>query len=334
MNSQRSLYYVMVGLLVFSTIIAGCSAPAKLIYNTPFFQPIPSTFTADPTESPTALSPVFPTYTPSPPPTRSKPPAWTTTSTIIHSPTPTETWIYNKAGMIVAPILLYHHISDTVTTNRYYVTVENFRVQMQALAEWGYTSITPTYFRKVLVDGGNLPIRPVLITFDDGDLDVYQNAFPIMRKYGFVGTFYLVTSMMGAEGYVGVEQLKEMVAAGWEIGSHTTDHIDLTTNHDQARKEMLQSRLDIEEALSVTVTSIAYPYGLVDSFIATKAQEYGYFTGMGLGILTEHTWGSMYYLNRREVHGDMDRNAFASLLPWSGPLITSTPIPETLIPPK
>jgi len=236
--------------------------------------------------------------------------------------------------MIVAPILLYHHISDTATINRYYVAVENFRTQMQALVEWGYTSITPAYFRKVLVEGGELPLRPVLITFDDGDQDVYQNAYPIMRQYGFVGTFYIVTSRMGAEGYVGVDQLKELIASGWEIGSHTIDHIDLTTNHDQARYEMLQSRIDLEDALSVTVTSIAYPYGLVDSFIATKAQDYGYFTGMGLGILTKHTWGSMYYLNRREVHGDMDINTFASLLPWSGPVLTATPIPETLIPPK
>jgi peptidoglycan/xylan/chitin deacetylase (PgdA/CDA1 family) len=173
-----------------------------------------------------------------------------------------------------------------------------------------------------------------VLTFDDGDIDVYENALPIMREYGFVGAFYIVSSRLGASGYVGADQLKDLVAYGWEIGSHSETHIDLTKNYDSVRYEMLQSRLDIQDAISVTVTSIAYPYGLVDAYIATQAQEYGYLTGMGLGILTEHTWGTMYYLNRREVHGDLDLSAFAGLLPWSGPTLPPTLSPSEVTPPS
>jgi peptidoglycan/xylan/chitin deacetylase (PgdA/CDA1 family) len=216
-------------------------------------------------------------------------------------------------------------VADITPTSRYYVSPDNFRAQMQALRDWGCTTITPSYLRQVLVNGGDLPYRPVVITFDDGNMDVYDNAFPIMQEFGFVGTFYIVTNRLKSEGYVGVAQLKEMVASGWEIGSHSRTHMDLTINYDYARDEMLQSRLDLQEALSVTVTSIAYPYGLVDSYIASLAQEYGYFTGMGLGILTEHTWGSLFYLNRREVGGEIDLTAFAALFPWSLTVITHTP---------
>jgi peptidoglycan/xylan/chitin deacetylase (PgdA/CDA1 family) len=202
---------------------------------------------------------------------------------------------------------------------------------MQALKDWGYTTITPSYLRQVLVYGGDLPSRPVIITFDDGDMDVYMNALPVMRAYGFIGAFYVVSGSLGAEGYVGVDQLAEFVADGWEIGSHTINHIDLTANHDSLRNELLQSRLDIQTALSITVTSIAYPYGLVDAYVATKAQDYGYQTGMGLGIFVEHTLGSIYYLCRREVHGDMDLDAFADLLPWSGEYIPPTTSPSEVI---
>lgn len=316
--------------LIINLSISGCSAPAKLVSVTPIGEPTPSYEPNDPTISPTPFQPLPPTNTLPPPPTATPLPTWTPTPTQTLTPTPTATWTFNKAGKVIAPILLYHHIADITPVNRYYVSPANFRAQMEALKVWGFTTITPSYLRKVLVDGGNLPSRPVVISFDDGNMDVYQNAFPVMREYGFVGAFYIVTNNMGADKYVGVDQLKEMVAAGWEIGSHTEDHLDLTLNHDIARYEMLQSRIDLQDALSITVTSIAYPYGLVDAYIATEAQNYGYLTGMGLGILNEQTWGSMYYLNRREVHGEMDLTAFANLLPWSGPIPTLLPVsPES-----
>jgi peptidoglycan/xylan/chitin deacetylase (PgdA/CDA1 family) len=333
---KRKKFQLLFGLFIIACIVgmSGCSAPAKLIPGTPKGEPVPWTEGVAPTTSLTPFQPIAFTSSPAPTstdtllPTETATPTPTFTPTATHTPIPTATatWTYNEAGDVVAPILLYHHIADVTPINRYYVPPASFREQMQALKDWGFTSITPSYLREVLVNGGDLPNRPILITFDDGDKDVYEYAYPVMHEFGFVGSFYIVSSRIGAEGYVGVDQLKEMAANGWEIGSHTESHLDLTSNHDLAREEMLQSRLDIQDEISVTVTSLAYPYGLVDEFIATKAQEYGYFTGMGLGILTEHTWGTLYYLNRREVHGDMDLAAFAGLLPWSGPILTPTPV--------
>ena len=325
MKKIRLWFKCWLFLLVICLGVSGCSAPAHLISVTPIGEPVPVKVLVTPPASPTPFQPIPPTNTLPPPFTATPLPTWTPTPTVTPSPTPTATWVFNEAGKVIAPILLYHHIANIIPVNRYYVSPENFRAQMQALREWGFTTITPSYLRQVLVSGGELPYRPVVITFDDGNLDVYENAYPIMREFGFIGAFYIVSTRLSAGGYVGVDQLKEMASVGWEIGSHTADHLDLTLNHGLVREEMLQSRLDIQEALSMTVTSIAYPYGLVDEYIAMQAQEYGYMTGMGLGILTEHTWGTMYYLNRREVHADMDLTAFAGLLPWSGSMPTPTP---------
>jgi peptidoglycan/xylan/chitin deacetylase (PgdA/CDA1 family) len=263
------------------------------------------TWTLQPTETRT------PTLTPQP----------TATLSLTNTPAPTasSTWAWTEAGRVVAPILLYHHIAENGEHNRYYVSPENFRLQMQALHDWGYSSITPAALVDVLMHGGILPPRPVVITFDDGNLDVYTTAFPMMQELGFVGAFYIVGNRLGADGYVNAAQLQEMIAAGWEIGSHSMTHADLTRDLSTTREEILQSRLLLERALGIPVRILAYPFGLVDEYILTKTQDYGYLAGMGLGMFNEHTISTLYYLSRREVHYEYDQAAFEALLPWSEP---------------
>mgnify|MGYP001043020790 FL=1 len=280
----------------------------------------PTQALASPSEAAASLTPqpsatLQPSHTPGPSATPT-----VTASPTPPPPTPSPTWAWTKAGQAVTvPILLYHHIASDSGSSRYYVSVENFRQQMKALHNWGYTSITPSYLANVLMHGGELPARPVIISFDDGNLDVYSNAFPIMQKYGFVGTFYIVANRVGAYNLVNAEQLKEMAAAGWEIGSHSMTHMTLTTDYSQVRNEILQSRLTLEAAVGVPVRSFAYPFGLADEYIGDKTEEYGYTSGMGLGTLNEHTLGSLFYLSRREVQYGYDMNAFATLLPWTQP---------------
>jgi peptidoglycan/xylan/chitin deacetylase (PgdA/CDA1 family) len=189
---------------------------------------------------------------------------------------------------------------------------------MESLLGWGYTVIPLSTLVEALIHGADLPERPVVITFDDGDLDVYENAFPIMRELGMVGTFFIVSNRLKGEEMVNAEQLGEMVASGWEIGSHSQSHADLTADHNVLRDEILQSRLDLQDALSVTVTTFAYPFGQMDSKVAKKVSEFGYTAAVGLGKKWTHTWGTLFYLNRIEIHGDFSLEDFAARLPWNG----------------
>ena len=266
------------------------------------------------TPTPSATDTPLPTHTPSPTDTPSPSPTPLPTDTPTPTVTPTWTW-YAADQLVTVPILLYHHVTDETGLGRYNVPPENFRQQMQALHDWGYTSLTPSALVDVLTYGGELPPHPVIITFDDGDLDVYTNAFPIMQEMGFVGAFYIVGERLTAEGFVSTEQLQEMVAAGWEIGSHSMTHLDLTLDHSVLREEMLDSRTLLEEELGVPIHTFAYPFGLVDDRILEKVADYGYLAGMGLGTSNVHGAGNLYYLNRREVHADFDLVAFAALLP-------------------
>ena len=300
------------GILLFSLVLTACAGGAVagdgqvvlptvtrevvLPSETPF-QPATLTPTLVPTETPT-LTP-SPTHTP--------------------TPTLTPTWVYNEAGQVVAPILLYHHIEGDVSYSRYTVSVPDFQSQMQALHDWGYTAIPISLLLDALLNGAELPPKPIVITFDDGNLNIYENAFPIMQEFDFPGIFYIVGNRVNSGTNIAqAPQLQEMVAAGWEIGSHGYTHYDLTLDHSIARYEILQSKLDIEEALGVEVQTFAYPFGLVDPYLAQKVEDYGYRGGMGLGKSWTHTLGSRLYLSRMEIQGGFSLQQMAAMLPWQG----------------
>ena len=229
--------------------------------------------------------------------------------------TPTQKLIYNEPGRIDAPILLYHHVEGDISNGRYTVSVPDFQAQMQTLQEMGYTPIPISLFLDALLDGAEIPEKPVVITFDDGHESVYENAFPIMNAYDFPGVFYIVANRLnGVEDFVDVPEIREMIAAGWEIGSHSYSHIDLTENHESVSREITESKSILENALAIQVETFAYPFGTIDSFLAQKVSDYRYRAGMGLGTRSTHTWNNLFYLERIEIYGDYSLEEFKALL--------------------
>ena len=92
-------------------------------------------------------------------------------------------------------VLNYHKVVDEHMSLS--VPLADFEQHMKWLKEYGYTSITPEELYEFIVNGSELPEKPVLITFDDGYKDNYTNAYPIMKKYGFKGTIFVVTGFFG-----------------------------------------------------------------------------------------------------------------------------------------
>jgi len=125
---------------------------------------------------------------------------------------------------------------------------------------------------------GKLPEKPVMITFDDGYVDNYQIAYPILQKYDFTATILVVTEMVGKKpGYLTWEQLFEMEKNGFSIEGHTMTHRALTSlTDDEVKEEISASKRMIEEKLGKTVTCFAYPAGAYNLHIAHLVQEAGY----------------------------------------------------------
>ena len=226
-------------------------------------------------------------------------------------------------GRVTVPILLYHSIPDqSSTSERYNVSAARFEQQMKLLRDWGYTTLTIEQLVNKLHNGQGFPTRPIVISFDDGYQNVFDNAFPIMERYGFAGTVYIVANRLNAEGFMNREALIQLVENGWEVGSHGMTHTELTQNHALVRQEILQSRLDLNDALGIKVYSFAYPFGSSDWYISSKVLDYGYFAAVGVGNLSQHSLGTIYNLSRREVQGDANMDDFIELLPWYGRLVT------------
>ena len=166
------------------------------------------------------------------------------------------------------PILCYHHVKDwkPTTSQRakdYIVPVEVFKQQMKMLADSGYQTILPDQLYNYLATGAPLPAKPVILSFDDTDLEQYTVAAPEMKKYGFKGVFFIMTVSLGRPNYMTREQVKELSESGNEIGSHTWDHrnVKLYEESDWATQIEKPTR-QLEAITGKPIKYFAYPFGL------------------------------------------------------------------------
>ncbi len=207
-----------------------------------------------------------------------------------------------------------------MTNSRYNIEPQKFADQMKWLFENGYQTITVSQLASLIRQGGQIPLRPVIITFDDGNLDIFKNAYPIMREYGFVGTFYIVDNYINGSAMISTKQVVRLHDNGWEIGSHSFSHADLTNPGTDLAQEIAFSKSDMQAELGFPIESFAYPFGRITSEVVDKTVRYGYSSAVGLGSSYQHNRDSIYYLSRIEIENDYTMEQFISLLPWSGPL--------------
>lgn len=190
---------------------------------------------------------------------------------------------------------------------------------MKWLYDNGYQTITVTALADLMRYGGEIPQRPVVITFDDGNLDVFDYAYPIMKKYGLVGTFYIVENYIDSSDMISTDQVKELIQNGWEIGLHSRSHAHLTAEGVDLADEIRLAKLDMEEKLGVAINSFAYPFGEINADVIRLTISYGFTSAVGLGVATSHSMNTIYYLDRIEIQNDYSMEKFISFFPWSGP---------------
>ena len=275
------------------------------------------------------------TVTPLPPPTETASPTatMTVTPTPTITPTPTATRVHQGPDAIVVPILLYHRIAESPINSQYYVPPDRFEEQMKLLHDWEYTVIPLKLLVKAIKKGADLPPRPIIITFDDGDISVYERAFPIMQKYGLTGVVYIVGNYMGTEGYMTADQIKELMAAGWEVGSHGRSHRDLRKLEPVIQQvEIVEARKKLQEATGASVDTFAYPFGFMTDTAGSFVHAAGYIAAVGLGFTSDQGKSNLFWLQRRDIKGEYDIKRFMLFLPWPGdpayvPSDTPTPTP-------
>ena len=212
---------------------------------------------------------------------------------------------------IDVPVLMYHHI-DTFAMASTTVTPETFENHIKALTDNGYTGVFFEELIDFVENGGELPDKPIVITFDDGYLSNYEFAYPILKKYNMKATIFVIGVSVGKDTYRNTEnskypiiphfcyeQANEMTESGLvSIQSHTYDmhHWDLYEKRlgkeyrhgilsleSESEEEYIEifhsdymrSKTEIEAGTKSEVTAFAYPYGTYTEFSEILLKEMG-----------------------------------------------------------
>lgn len=183
------------------------------------------------------------------------------------------------------PILCYHQIrdwrpKDSKSAKDYIIPVAAFKEQMQMLADSGYHTILPDQLYAYLTTGAALPPKPVMLTFDDGDLDQYEVAAPELEKHGFKGAFFIMTVAIGRRGkqpYMDKAQIKDLSDRGHTIGAHTWDHHNVKKYQgDDWKIQLEEPKAKLEGIVGKPVRYFAYPFGLWNKEALPELQKRGY----------------------------------------------------------
>jgi len=170
------------------------------------------------------------------------------------------------------PILCYHQVRNWKPTDGkvgkdYIVEIQNFKDQMKMLADSGYHTILPDQLYAYLNTGAALPSKPIMLTFDDTDMDQFTIVRPTLDKLGFKAVYFIMTVSIGRKGkfvdYMTREQIKQLSDEGNIIGSHTYDHKNFKKYAGKDWEEQLDKPTKkLEEITGKTMTEFAYPFGL------------------------------------------------------------------------
>jgi peptidoglycan/xylan/chitin deacetylase (PgdA/CDA1 family) len=219
----------------------------------------------------------------------------------------------NKGGLSaegyqVIPILAYHRFADDCMSNLCMPT-QVFKNQMKYLKDNGYHVITPEDLLAFLEYRHAIPEKSVMITMDDGFRSVYDIAYPILKKYGFTATLFIYTDYVSvSDSAITWDQLREMKANGFSIGSHTIAHTDLTMKKDgesdqdflaRIKKELSGSKEIIDQKLGQDTNILAYPFGNYDQRAIEYSRQAGYKMAM-----TVRRGGNAFFTNPLSLRRD------------------------------
>jgi peptidoglycan/xylan/chitin deacetylase (PgdA/CDA1 family) len=219
------------------------------------------------------------------------------------------------------PILMYHYIGNNPNPQdkaRDSVSLgpDKFDEEMKYLSDHGYHTITLDTLYPALKTKTTLPDKTLILTFDDGYMDFYYNAYPILQKYRLQATVFIPTALMNQGYYLTWDQIKEMASSGFiTFGSHSIHHWHLTTlDQTTLDSELQESKKILTEKLGVPINFIAYPYGSVDARVIQATQKAGYVGAVGTWPSKFQSEGTIYNMPRLRIGGGIDLQTFISLL--------------------
>lgn len=178
------------------------------------------------------------------------------------------------------PVLYYHSVvdeSEITEKNEVVISAQQLKAELLLVKELGYTPLTMSEVNDYLNNNQPIPKKSILITFDDGYMDNYVHAFPILKELDMKATIFVISSGIDGGYYLSSDQIREMSEYGIDIESHTVNHVHLNSlSYEEQLKELKDSKSKIESITNKPVLSIAYPFGDYNENSEKAATAAGY----------------------------------------------------------
>jgi peptidoglycan/xylan/chitin deacetylase (PgdA/CDA1 family) len=254
------------------------------------------------------------------------PPTPEITSQPTIEPMPTPSGVYSWT--LKVPILMYHYISTPPEDADVYrtdlsVTPEQFREQMAYLQQNGYSTIDLYDLSLAIVSHKELPEKPIILTFDDGYVDNYDHAYPILKEFGYGGTFFVVTEFIDMQrvGYMTWPMIEEMSRNGMRIESHSRTHPDL---RGMSRERLIWEILGSQETLTAHIgykpRYFCYPGGWYDEATIEILRELDFWGATTTQNGSWHGFDDRFEWRRVRLRNSTTLGEFARLVDLEGTL--------------
>lgn len=212
------------------------------------------------------------------------------------------------------PVLYYHSVDENAA-NEVTITPEKLQEQLDYINDNNYVTITMTELYDHIENNKPIPEKSILITFDDGYMNNYTEAFPMLKKLNMTATIFCVGNSLDGSYYLSKEAIKEMSDYGIDIESHTVNHVHLDTmSYDEQLLELKNSKNILEKITGKEVLSLAYPFGDYNDNTIKAAKDAGYKMGFTTKLGLSDRTDDIYKLDRIYISSSYDMNTFKNLL--------------------
>lgn len=212
------------------------------------------------------------------------------------------------------PVLYYHSVNDVVD-NEVTISPSLLKKELEYIKAQGYTTLSIKEVENYILNNQPIPEKSILITFDDGYMDNYYNAYPILKELNMKATIFCITSELDGSYYLSEDAIKEMSKNNIDIESHTVNHLHLNTlTYDEQLRELTESKAKLENITGNKITSIAFPFGDYNEDSIKAAKNSGYSIAFTTNKGFANRDNNPLELDRIYVSSYYDMNTFISNL--------------------
>lgn len=214
-------------------------------------------------------------------------------------------------------VLMYHSIG--YTNDFFNVTPEQFSWQMSYLKKNNYNVIGCQELYSIIKGGIKPRRKTVVITFDDGYLDNFTHAFPILQKFGFSSLIFIITGLIGKKrktsasevSMLGWREIEIMNQKGIDFQPHTVNHIKMAqASTELLDSELVESKLVLEEKLNKKCIFFAYPYGDYNSAAISAVIKNGFIMSFTVKSGRIGQNDALFEVKRNSIDSSVDRLRF------------------------